>query len=266
MTSPDIETILAQWRRWGINKKPKLLNPLAGGKTNQSYLLKAGNDHLVLKLYNQPDTKTKQSHLVQQAVNTIHLAPQLIYAATSNCYSVSTYINGSILNSAKPLNTVELTTLCKAIHCYQQLPLHLPAINYAALLGNYRQHLLKQQLWNGNLEQQFHLVISHCQALDEHYKGTAAVLAHHDLNPANIIFHKDTLEHFSFIDWEFSCASYPCFDYAIIFAELNVNENDLVKASGVSKNLLYSAADIYRYLCRLYWLFEKKTAQENAIK
>jgi hypothetical protein len=247
------EQTLAQWQQWGVESKPRLTQALANGKTNQAFLLTAGKQQFVLRLYSDSNKALySQAHANQQSVNAIGLAPRLLYSHPDNHYSVSEYLPGDTLNENIPLTNNDVKLLCDAVSRYQKIPVLSCPIDYKAVLTGYRHQLINCHRWQPDDEQLFCSILKLCDELKRLH--SAPVLSHHDLNAYNIIRLAQHETRFGFIDWEFSCTSFASFDYAILLVELNIDSSTLANISGIAQHTLDTSASIYRYLCKLYWL------------
>lgn len=90
------------------------------------------------------------------------------------------------------------------------------------------------------------------------------VLCHHDLNPQNILFHKNKAK---FIDWEFSCINDRFFDLATICVEFNFSkkqEKYLLKTyfKNIKKNHLRKL-NIYKQLAINLWKLWFKSLEKR---
>jgi len=85
------------------------------------------------------------------------------------------------------------------------------------------------------------------------------VTTHHDLNPKNILFHKNTIK---FIDWEYVGVNDKFFDLATVCFEFALNrKEEKVLLKSYQKNVnkkdikkLHSHMLIYEHLCKLWFM------------
>lgn len=247
------ETVIDDWRRWGagLNERPVLLAPLSGGRSNQSFLLQAGNNRLVLRL-NASDTllpgNDRNNELrIWQAASLEGIAPPLLYADENNGYVVSPYID-NLLPAQPPYDRAYKRQALDLLGRCHELDVEAPGIDYAGHIEHYWQMIGdKEQLLNPALAEQRMPMESALESFIA--SDTPTGLCHHDPVVANFVGDADRLY---LIDWEYAARGLLIVDYAALGVEWGMDQGLLVEETGFEADMLASAMAVYRYLCDLW--------------
>jgi thiamine kinase len=206
-----LEQALAGWRKWPIplTCQPTLCRRLAGGQSNQTFLLDAGDTQLVLRLglagaeLLGVDRRTELQVLLVAAK--AGLAPKPLYAEPDSGLLVTEYVEGIKPVQSLFANPPWQTMLSKSIESLRELSVNLAPYPYRKQMNSYWQQL--SVAGHPGLEQQYLNAIS---ALDLLEASSASLsLVHHDLNAENLLIVEDQL---MLLDWEYAGQGYTIID------------------------------------------------------
>jgi thiamine kinase len=247
------EIAIAGWQQWPVDLpvKPELMGQLDGGRSNRSYLLKSGDQQLVLRLNGSnsllPGSSRRSEMKIWQAASTAGIAPTLLYFDERQGILVSTYIEDCLPpESESSQGTADLAfTLLKRCH---QLDVDAHYLDLSEHIQQYWQliealgepvdpWLLKQKISMQNLLE------------SPHFKDAETGLCHHDPIMANFVGSPDRL---SLIDWEYAAKGRLVMDYAALAIEWSIDDELVIARSGVNPELLTMAKKLYTYLCKLW--------------
>lgn len=209
---------LATWRAWGCesSNSPTVLKKIAGGLTNQSYLLACGKHYLVLRLHNPHSAALgidrTNERIILHALAPTGLVPALRYWSPDQRFSVFDYIAGRVWTPADLVNAKQKAKLQSAIKQYQEIKPTIAHFNYHLHISRYWQQLTPQKKLC--VTEQLGSWPSFSKRLlcfqSQHWPR---VLTHHDLNPANIMESEGRIY---ILDWEYAGLGHSALDYVSV--------------------------------------------------
>ncbi len=220
---------LSTWPSWrlNLNRTPRVLGEIPGGKTNRSFLLQTNaGQALVLRLFS-PQSRAlgicrQREYNIHLAVADIGLAPDIIYWNQNIGFSVVHAVPGTTWQTSDFNNDRQKERLKQAIEEYQTLtvpglikfdyPSHLDAYAETTCAALNRE---EQQQW-----QDFRQRLELWQAGNWH-----ACVTHHDLIASNIIDGDNKL---TIIDWEYAGLGHPFFDTLDVCNNFATNCDELL--------------------------------------
>ena len=251
-----VEDILPHWQEWDVpwSTPPRVVRELAGGSTNQSYLITAGNGQWVLRL-NADKAATlgvdrkREAAIISRAA-AAGIAPAVAYCSIDAGILITEFIDGQHWDAQALDDPERLTQLLDLVRSVHTLDIDTPPIDYVAHAERYwaaldaakinipltlhheREVLMEQREYNLLSTQFTHL-------------------CHHDLSPSNIIDRNGRLY---LLDWEYAARGSRAFDYASLAIEWNLPVERLQKHVNIELAKASVAARQYQYICRL-WVF-----------
>jgi thiamine kinase-like enzyme len=247
------ETAIASWQQWhgDLLSRPEIVGQLVGGRSNRNYLLKSGDQKLVLRLNGSnsllPGSNRRSEMKIWQAASSAGIAPTLLYFDDRQGILVSTYIENSLPPEPESSQSiVDLAfTLLKRCH---QLDVDAHCLDLSEHIQQYWRlveakggpadlTLLKQRK---PMQDLLELLTS---------TGTKTGLCHHDPIVANFVGGSDRLY---LVDWEYASKGLLVMDYAALAIEWSIDDELVIARSGVNPELLTKAKNLYTYLCKLW--------------
>ena len=217
------EAILTDWRQWmpAAAAPPQLLQELPGGLTNRSYLIRIAGEQAVLRI-NAPNSRSlgidrQREQILHRQAAAAGLAPRLIFCDPAQRFVITAYIDGrqwTRRDLAAVNNRQRIRDLIAAV---QTLPVLFSRFNYVAYIERYWALLSegRPDLLSQSLHEERRRVVEEVTALQE--APWQPVVAHHDLNPENIIERDDRL---FLLDWEYAACGHPDIDRLIVDADI----------------------------------------------
>jgi len=206
---------LATWRDWGLGmqRAPRLIAPVPGGRTNRNYRLHApGLDCDLLLRLNHPDPArlgidrgTEQVILDEIARRGIGRAA--MYRDPLERFVVFAWIQARPWTPADLADSAQLARLWPLVESLAEVSLALPVRCYHAYLEGYWRRLKRHDGADAGLEASWRRFEPRLREFDR--AGWTAGLTHHDLVPANIL---DTGRRLVLIDWEYAGMGHPGID------------------------------------------------------
>ncbi len=237
------EHLLADFERlgWPVTRPPRLLGELAGGLTNRSYLLDAGDTRWVLRMDASESAALgidrAREHRIHAAAAEAGLAPPIVAADAARGYLLTHYLDGE--PGSAGCDEARLAALLAMLAGVRALQCDLEPFDYAAHARNY--------VTPGSAnEPQFASFVSRLRVLQ---RAGARGVCHHDPSPANVIFVGDRPQ---LVDWEYAACGLPLFDLAALAVEWPLTADAVASASATDPEQLSLAIDCYRDLCRLW--------------
>jgi len=227
------------------------------GYCNTNYKLTTQKSHYLIRKFKSNDTVTISRNFefkVQKSASLQRIAPIPFSLDTEQSFMITEFVIGQHKLKLKNTDLLKLIRTIKKVHSFK---IHTKAYNLKKdfifysqqLKDKYSQRLIKESL-------------KELSKLKKFKKNL--VLTHHDLNPKNILFTKNTIK---LIDWECSCVNDLFFDLASLCCEFNLSTKEeyylLKKYFGKRSSLhiykLNAYKVIYKNLCLLWFnLFNKK--------
>ena len=219
------------------------------GFNNISYLLKTTTKSYVIRVFKSNDSvniSRKFEYEIQKKAYKINIALKPIFLNEE--FMIYEYKKG--IHKTK-LSKIELKNLVSKIRKFHNFKTKGKAYDLKQDLRSYSKTLITQK--SKKLINECFKIIK----IIKKYKYEA-VLTHHDLNPKNIIFSKNSLK---IIDWEYAGVNDRFFDLASLCVEfkLNKNEEKIVLDSyfktkkGFHKIKLKHYKIIYDNFCKLWF-------------
>ena len=215
------EAILADWRSWAatLPEPPQVLDELPGGRTNHSYLIRLGDESAVLRLNAANSEALGINRHREQALHRLAaaagLAPRLLVCDAAFRFVITEYVDGRQWTRQDLVPVRGRQRIRDLIAEVQALPVTFPRFDYPAYIENYWL-LLSQQRPEmlRSLRERHEAVMSEVRAL--HRAPWQPVVAHHDLNPENLIERAGRLY---LLDWEYAGCGHPEIDRLLIDAD-----------------------------------------------
>jgi len=224
--------------------------------TNQGYcnfnykLSTSSDDYLVRVFKNNDNVNISRSFefKVQKSASTKNIAPKPFLVDLKNSLMVTDFINGS---HKLKLKNLELIKLINTVKRYHSIKVNTKEYNLKKDFIFYSQ-ILKDKDSKKIISQSFDELLKLKRFKKE------LVLTHHDLNPKNIIFSKNSIK---IIDWEYAGVNDLFFDLASLCCEFNLSKKEQylllkiyfkkVTINRIRK--LNSYQIIYKNLCLLWF-------------
>jgi thiamine kinase len=230
---------LSEWRHWSlpIESEPTALKRLGSGKTNQSYLVRAGDLRLVLRLESaNSDYLGIDRNFEQRVIATLgsEFSPKHVYANSEQSYSVFEYIKGRVWTRDDLESVDQMSVLESVIKRIQKTKIDGSIFDYLSYLEQYQDHLKRKNISTAlmKLDQYSLFRLELERFLSESW---VPVLCHHDLVPENII---ETADGLKIIDWEYAGLGHPDFDRRYACSLLNSNPEQCLRGD-VMDQLIY---------------------------
>lgn len=240
-SSPEIEAVLAGWRLCGLpfDDTPRLLRALPGGRTNDSYLIRADGERYVLRL-GAPDVAAlgidrEREALTLAAAARAGLAPGMRWVDPVRGWLLTRFVDGE-QRAARTLDEASLDALLGRLERVHEL-------NVDRVPLDYREHYLG--FWRrggmvGALPQ------SVGRRLAQLESACDTGLVHHDPGPGNVIFADGGP---MLVDWEYAACGYPVFDFATVVVDWEIDASRVAASTRTPPALLEDACALYVDLC-----------------
>ncbi len=250
MTGP--QTAIDNWRQWGLGlrTRPRVVRPLAGGRSNRNYLLEADGRPLVLRLNAGGDLLPgggRDAEVVAwRSASDSGIAPPLLFADTENGILLSEFIDGELPARPQddPLLGARALDLLQRCH---RMEARLPAIDYRAHVKTYWQMILGAGMPVPAPARQRREMQRVLETLLTSDLGWGP--CHHDPVVANFVGSRERLY---LVDWEYAARGLQLMDYAALNVEWGLDVDEPAAAAGADARLLAMATRFYRYLCALW--------------
>jgi thiamine kinase len=207
-----LEHTLSSWQQWDIalSTRPVVEKQLQGGRTNQSFLVKADAQYAVVRI----NAKNSQSLGIDRQreadillqLQPLGCVPNVLFI--SEQVLVTEYISGHCWQAEDLNSDRQQEKITRLLHAIQGIPLAKKGTprNYF----NYCQHYIDQlPLSVKQNEREFiHGLQSITKKIDE--TDWQPVICHHDLVPENIIESERGL---FLLDWEYAAYGHPDLDF-----------------------------------------------------
>lgn len=220
MSSTPQEIIPDDWRCWS-DTKPSVIEKLAGGLTNQSYLIATPVDQLVLRknsgISEALDLNRRAEANALRFADEAGLCAPVIHCDTRCEYLVTRYIEGTSWRNEGCSSLKILAALLRGIHA-------LPAIN-ARLVVEEKIEKYWQSI-DPRMES-YSVLHSLDHALEQHLRKARALgedefLCHNDLSAGNLIL-ASTGQLYA-IDWEYAAMGDSFYELAVITEEYRLSK------------------------------------------
>ncbi|WP_308364836.1 MULTISPECIES: choline kinase family protein [unclassified Microbulbifer] len=214
------DIIPPDWPRWST-AKPSVVKPLTGGLTNQSFLIIAGNDRLVLRK-NSAISEALDLNRSAEAAALRHaykagLCAPVIYCDPGHQYLVTRYIEGEPWCAGGADALKQLAQLVRSIHALPaidtQLEIDDKVASYWRSIDDGADFYTALRALNPKLQR--HIAIA--KSLND-----GVCLCHNDLLMANLIA-VDNGNLYA-IDWEYAAMGDPFYELAVIVEEYRLEK------------------------------------------
>lgn len=231
------DRVLSGWNAWSsaseFSSPPQLLWELPGGRTNHSYLIRFDGVLAVLRI-NAADSSTlgidrcreQRLHTTAAAAG---LAPRLLYCDPAYQFSITEYIEGRQWRWEDLEQPKKRRQIRELVARVQALPLIVSCLDYCAYVERY--WTLVQGRDPGilaPLRERQAIVMPAIISLQ--HSPWQPVVAHHDLNPENIIERDGRL---FLLDWEYAAGGHPDIDRLLVDRE-NVDPRVVILADWIN--------------------------------
>ncbi len=241
---------LSHWPQWQckLKEKPRLIRRLQGGYTNHSFLLASDENQLVLRLHHasshQLGIDREREAKILTHLSPLDIAPTLQYLAEDHCYSVLSYIEGTVWPESaftSPKNRAQLSHVIKK---YQQVDITLSRFDYVKHVSAYwRRYVKVRPAAAARDRAEWQAFLQALQSYQARCKRYA--LSHHDITPANII---ETKEGIKIIDWEYAALGFSALDtYALDRAAQHRHSRPRARKSS---DII---SQLNKWMMRLWW-------------
>lgn len=187
--------------------------PLTGGQTNDSWLLRQRDQRAVLKVDTAPRVtpfnSRREEGRIQQRAADAGLAGRVLH--TADTFILTEYVDGEAWTGASLSGDDNLIRLAKALKKLHAMP----------LTGRRFDALAAAKQYAARIDEAERARVEECIA--EIVAMPAAInlcCCHNDLVAGNII----VSSRIRFIDWEYACDNDPLFDLATVNAHLGLSE------------------------------------------
>ncbi len=215
-----VQAAVDTWGRWSLPLQcpPRVIKPLAGGLTNQSYLVNADGRRLVLRVNAQYSAALgidrHREQTILAAIAGQDFAPLVVYCAPHEQLLVTEYIEGEHWSAHELAQSTEKrTALMALLERIHQSPITASIFDYATHVRQYWQQLCAGQ---APVPMQTCQLYRELEPLLDGFQTDIrqTVLCHHDLSPANII--EDATGRLLVLDWEFAGCGEPLMDFTTL--------------------------------------------------
>lgn len=200
------------WPEWrlALDSPPSMIRRLAGGLTNQNYLLKAAGLRLVMRVNHSDSTglgiDRQREQEILEKISGKAFAPVVFYCDPARGVLVTQYIEGYQWQPNELADTIKVDSLVNLVRQIHEISEHIPPFDYGAHVRNYWQQLLESnQPFPMTALKLYRSIEARLPDFQEAIKEP--VLCHHDLTPANIIENSDG--QLLVLDWEYAGAGSP---------------------------------------------------------
>ena len=186
---------------------------LAGGRTNHTWLLTAGDRKAVLKIDETPRSSPYNTRAQEAEVQSLaaeqDLSGRVLYV--SDTVYVSEFLEGEVWTRDSLRDDANLERLGAALRRLHALP----------LTGRVFDALSAARTYAGRIRDPDESRVRAClQAIAAEPPGPGLSTCHNDLVVDNIVSAPDT----RFLDWEYACDNDPMFDLATVVTHHGLND------------------------------------------
>ncbi|ADG93671.1 Choline/ethanolamine kinase [Arcobacter nitrofigilis DSM 7299] len=222
------------------------------GYCNINYKLKTSKKIYLIRKFISDETvniNRKFEFTVQKKAYKKDIAGKPLFLDKDKNFMVCEFLKGKHKES---LNAQEIKHLAKMVKKLHSIKSNVNPYDFKKPLNYYKKNLNTKEARKS---------ISICKQelkILKKYKKTL-VTTHHDLNPRNILFHKNCIK---FIDWEYAGVNDSFFDLATLCFEFTLNKKEekiLLKSYQKRTNKmdiqkLHSYIKIYKNICKLWFM------------
>lgn len=246
---------LAKLRKYKLFKNEELLSLELlknQGFCNINYLLKSSkNSYVVRKFKDDSSVNISRKHefKIQKKVSKKGLASKPLLLDEENQLMICHYLKG---HHKDRLKNKEIKLLAKSIKKLHKIKSSEKEYDFKKDLKHY-----KETLKGKRAKESIAICKKELSKLKKYKKEL--VTTHHDLNPKNILFYKDSIK---FIDWEYVGVNDKFFDLASVCFEFEFSKKDervflksyLKRVRKRDMDKLHSYILIYKHFCKLWFM------------
>lgn len=221
------------------------------GYCNINYHLKTSKNSYVLREFKSDETVNISrdfEYKIQSKAFKKGIAAKPIYLDENKEFMIYEFLNGK---HKKKLEKSELKDLVKTLKKLHKIKANTKVMNLKDELKKYKY--LK------SIEAKKSLAICKKELKNLEKYDKLIVICHHDLNPKNILFTKNSIK---FIDWEYSGLNDAFFDLATICFEFKLAKKEriyllkkyLKNSTKKDMKKLESYIKIYKHICKLWFI------------
>jgi thiamine kinase-like enzyme len=221
------------------------------GFCNINYHLKTSKNSYILREFKSDKTvniSREFEYKIQKKAFKKQIAAKPIFFDKNKEFMIYEFLVG---NHKEKLNKSEIKSLVKAVKKLHSIKVHTKKMNL--------KNELKQYIHLSSKKAKKSLDICKIELKKLEKYDEIIVPCHHDLNPKNILFWKNSIK---FIDWEYAGLNDCFFDLASICFEFDLNKKekeyllkkyfDKLRKKDILK--LESYIKIYKHICKLWFL------------
>lgn len=215
------------------------------GYNNTNYLLKTSKYNYLIRVFKSKSLNRELEFKVANKAFKKGIGQKPLLLDKKNALMISRFTQGT---HKYKLTKHEIQKLAKTIHKLHQITCHQKPYD---LLKDYKNYSKKPL---GNRVFQTNLLFKKLKKFKKEH-----VLCHHDLNPRNIIFQKNSIK---IIDWEYAGVNDRYFDLATVVEEFAFDKKEVTTflqtyftcKEKINYEKLWTYTKIYKALCKL-WFF-----------
>ncbi|NVJ53836.1 MAG: phosphotransferase [Campylobacteraceae bacterium] len=226
------------------------------GFCNINYKLKTSKKTYLIRKFISNETVNIDRDFefsVQKKAYKKNIAAKPILLDKDKTFMVCEFLKGK---HKKRINAKEIKHLAKMIKKLHSIKSNVKSYDLKKTLNHYKKSLNTKKA-----RKSISICKKELKNLKKHKKRL--VTTHHDLNPRNILFHKNSIK---FIDWEYTGVNDSFFDLASLCFEYKLNKKEqktLLRSYQKSANKidiqkLHSYIKIYKHICKLWFIDLKK--------
>lgn len=221
------------------------------GYCNINYHLKTSNNSYVLREFKSDDTVNISRDFefkIQKKAFKKGFASKPVYLDKNKEFMIYKFLDGK---HKEKLYKNELEDLVKTLKKLHKIKANTKVLNLKSELKKYKY------LNSTEAKKSLAICKNELKNLEKHEKSI--VICHHDLNPKNILFTKNSIK---FIDWEYAGLNDSFFDLATICFEFKLSKKYRVYLlkkylkNFTQKDMakLESYIKIYKHICKLWFI------------
>lgn len=248
---------LQNWRNWdtAFQREPKIVRQLTVGRTNESYLIEAGSQLLVLRVNTRNSAELgidrQRELLILEQASAAGVTPKLHYGSLEHGVVITEFIDGQHWQAPHLTIPDNLCLLMESLTRIHSLDVSTAPFNYKEHVENYWQRLIERNI--DIPDALYHRREKILPRLADIPRTN--VICHHDPNPMNIIVKTDRIY---FLDWEYAALAWQAFDFAAVSIEWDISIDKLPVPSEISTEEIELALDLYLFLCELWSCLQNK--------
>jgi thiamine kinase-like enzyme len=217
--------VIPELQSLGLWRGKVLIEPLAGGITNQNFLVEDESGRYVARICKELPLlgiDRRNEAACQETASRLGIAPALIYRDEG--LLVSRHVSGQTLTSAslhEPDTIREVGRTLRRLHDGQDVVTGL--ILYFCPFQTIRTYAQTALTLHAQLPHDVEILLEDARLLARRIGPFRPVLCHNDLLPANMITSAGRLW---LVDWEYAGMGHPLFDLASVSANAGLSDDE----------------------------------------